>query len=65
MRYHQDQAAFDPLSRPENASFLAFENPMFNGPKPLERVSCPAISNVKKDMDEKSLGKSCFLICQC
>ncbi|XP_065933547.1 GTPase-activating protein and VPS9 domain-containing protein 1 isoform X4 [Magallana gigas] len=53
---HQDQAAFDPLSRPENASFLAFENPMFNGPKPLERVSCPAISNVKKDMDEKSLG---------
>lgn len=53
---HQDQAAFDPLSRPENANFLAFENPMFNGPKPLERVSCPAISNVKKDMDEKSLG---------
>lgn len=36
---------------------------MFNGLKFLERVSCLVISNVKKDMDEKSLGKFCFLIC--
>lgn len=54
----QDQAAFVPLS--QAGSFLAFENPMFNGPKPKERVSCPAISNLKKDSDEKNQGKICI-----
>jgi hypothetical protein len=53
---HQDHAAFVPVSEPENPSYLAFENPMFNGPKPKERVSCPAINNSKKEFDERHLG---------
>ncbi|XP_062567706.1 GTPase-activating protein and VPS9 domain-containing protein 1-like isoform X1 [Saccostrea cucullata] len=53
---HQNQAAFVPVSAPSNTGFLAFENPVFNGPKPTERVSCPTISNTKKEYDERNQG---------